>query len=117
MRKPCSSGGSRFAVSGGEDSILRQYSNALRAARSCVYLENQHVAHGPLLQLLREALERGVVVVYVAPTRVMHAVHQAKLTADQWVAACKKAGSGAKPERPRYAGRLCDSALLRCCAS
>jgi phosphatidylserine/phosphatidylglycerophosphate/cardiolipin synthase-like enzyme len=51
----------------GEDSILIQYREAIKKAKEYIYIENQHMAHAELLELLKDALERGVKVIYVVP--------------------------------------------------
>jgi len=51
----------------GELSILHQYELAIKNAKQYIYIENQHMAYAPLLNLLQDALKRGIIVIYVAP--------------------------------------------------
>jgi hypothetical protein len=44
-----------------------QYVQAIKAAKETIYIENQHIAHDHLLDLLVEAAQRGVRVVYLVP--------------------------------------------------
>ncbi|MBX7184670.1 MAG: phosphatidylserine/phosphatidylglycerophosphate/cardiolipin synthase family protein [Vicinamibacteria bacterium] len=60
-------GGAPFAIAGGEFSNRDQYIQAIRAARECIYLENQAISVQPILDELVGAIGRGVAVVLVAP--------------------------------------------------
>ena len=60
-------GGRRFAVSGGEQGVLRQYLVAIEAAREGVYFENQAFAQPDVFAAVDAALARGVRVVAVVP--------------------------------------------------
>jgi phosphatidylserine/phosphatidylglycerophosphate/cardiolipin synthase-like enzyme len=51
----------------GEASILEQYLLAIGAARRSIYLENQAFEVREIAEALRQALERGVEVVFLAP--------------------------------------------------
>ena len=59
-----------------------KYKIAIKSAKETIYIENQHIGHEYLLDLLIEALERGVQVVYLVPGEpmgaVVHAAHQAR---------------------------------------
>ena len=57
-----------FDVARGEFSARDQYLEAIGAAREYIYLEQQAVSARPILEALVAAVERGVVVVLVAPT-------------------------------------------------
>eukprot|EP01119_Soliformovum_irregulare_P021591 TRINITY_DN7220_c0_g1_i1.p1 TRINITY_DN7220_c0_g1~~TRINITY_DN7220_c0_g1_i1.p1 ORF type:complete len:366 (+),score=59.54 TRINITY_DN7220_c0_g1_i1:513-1610(+) len=56
-----------FDIWNGEASILAQYEIAIKSAKRSIYIENQHIAHPHLLQLIIEALDRGVMVTYMVP--------------------------------------------------
>ena len=60
-------GGTPFDVASGERSILEQYENAIDAARSMIYLENQAIPIPPIADRLHRALGRGVDVVLLVP--------------------------------------------------
>jgi len=57
--------GDEFDIKNGEQSIFDQYKLAIKNAKRTIYMENSHVAHPKILQLFREALERGVQIIYV----------------------------------------------------
>lgn len=97
----------------GEQSIYEQYKLAFGAAKRTIYIENQHVAHPLLLDLLIQALKRGVAVVYMAPALVMRAVSAEYEAYTRWTEAVKR-GDTTVP-RPRYADvwvRLAELATL-----
>jgi phosphatidylserine/phosphatidylglycerophosphate/cardiolipin synthase-like enzyme len=60
-------GGKPFAVADGEKSALEQYLSAISAAREAIYVEDQAIASPVVVDALREALERGVEVVFLVP--------------------------------------------------
>lgn len=60
-------GGVPFAIAGGEYSNRDQYIHAIRAARDCIYLENQAMSLQPILDELVAAVRRGVAVTLVQP--------------------------------------------------
>ena len=47
----------------GEGSIALGYAAAIQQAQHTIYIENQHLAHAPTIELLCQALERGVEVI------------------------------------------------------
>eukprot|EP00416_Gambierdiscus_australes_P020289 CAMPEP_0171062088 /NCGR_PEP_ID=MMETSP0766_2-20121228/4858_1 /TAXON_ID=439317 /ORGANISM="Gambierdiscus australes, Strain CAWD 149" /LENGTH=532 /DNA_ID=CAMNT_0011517861 /DNA_START=5 /DNA_END=1603 /DNA_ORIENTATION=- len=55
----------------GEDSIRRQWCNAISGAQHTIYIEQQHVCHPDLLTELLRACDRGVCVVYLVPSVVV----------------------------------------------
>jgi phosphatidylserine/phosphatidylglycerophosphate/cardiolipin synthase-like enzyme len=57
----------RFLVEAGERSIWQSYERALTLVDRTLYVENQHIAHAPMLRLIERALERGVRVAFVVP--------------------------------------------------
>ncbi len=71
-------GGRRFAVSGGEHCVLRQYLAAVDAAREAVYFENQIFAQPDVFARVEAALARGVRVVAVVPGSPSLLVKQAR---------------------------------------
>jgi len=56
-----------FPVEEGEMSIYLSYQSAIKRVKQYIYIENQHITHPELLELLIEALERGVIVVFLVP--------------------------------------------------
>lgn len=44
---------------------------AIQSAKDTIYIENQHIAHDYIIDLLIEALKRGVVVLYLVPGQGM----------------------------------------------
>lgn len=60
-------GGIRQDISRGERSILEQYEQAIDAARSSIYIENQAVPIPAVARRLESALQRGVEVVVLVP--------------------------------------------------
>ena len=72
-----------FPIHRGETSIYEAYKNALNAAQSTIYLENQHPGEETLLDALQKALDRGVDVLYVVPSLPMEAICKEKNRAKQ----------------------------------
>lgn len=60
-------GTSPFAIGEGEFSIVDQYRQALESARRSIYIEDQAIASPEVVKRMKDALERGVEVVFVAP--------------------------------------------------
>jgi len=56
-----------FDMISGEGSIALGYAAAIQQAQHTIYIENQHLAHAPTIELLCQALERGVEVIAVVP--------------------------------------------------
>ncbi len=59
--------GRRYAIAGGEFSVLDQYLAAIEAARRSIYVEDQAIGSIQVVGALRRALERGVEVVFLVP--------------------------------------------------
>ena len=79
-----------------EADIFAQYQLAFAHAQRTIYIENQHPGEQRLLTLLREALRRGVRVVYIVPGEPMQAISAARREAEEYA---RRGG----PEAPRYA--------------
>lgn len=62
-------GGKAFAIHEGEFSIYEQYLSAIDAARSSIYLEDQAIGSPTIVGHLKQALERGVHVIFLLPGR------------------------------------------------
>lgn len=60
-------GGTAFDIASGERTNLDQYCAAIGAAQRSIYLENQYVEVGEMVEALNGALERGVEVVLLLP--------------------------------------------------
>ena len=60
-------GGARFAIGGGEHSILEQYLRAIETAKRAIYVEDQAIGAPAIVDALRGALERGVEVTVLVP--------------------------------------------------
>ena len=60
-------GGEPFGIERGEQSILDQYLQALAAARSSIYIEDQVIGSPQIVQALAAALDRGVAVAFLVP--------------------------------------------------
>jgi cardiolipin synthase A/B len=60
-------GAAAFSIADGELSIFEQYNNAIAAARSYVYLENQALGQPETIEALHQALARGVDVTALVP--------------------------------------------------
>jgi phosphatidylserine/phosphatidylglycerophosphate/cardiolipin synthase-like enzyme len=56
-----------FDIAGGEFSILAQYQQAIAAARSTIYVEDQAIGSAEIIAALDQALRRGVEVVFLVP--------------------------------------------------
>src|SRR5258706_348196 len=65
-------------IRGGERSILEQYVNAIDAARSAIYAENQLPLSPTIFARLDAALGRGVEVVLLVPRSPLDVVRQAR---------------------------------------
>ena len=70
-------------ICGGERSILEQYLEAIGAARSSIYIENQAIPVPQIAAALEAALRRGVEVVVLVPAEPEHAVRAARLNAQR----------------------------------
>jgi len=73
-----SPGGHPHDVAGGERSILAQYLEAIGAARSSIYIENQAIPVPEIAAVLEQALERGVEVVMLVPADPEDGVRRAR---------------------------------------
>jgi cardiolipin synthase len=62
-------GGKAFAIHAGEFSIYEQYISAIDAARSSIYIEDQAIGSPKVVGHLKQALERGVHVIFLLPGR------------------------------------------------
>lgn len=62
-----SPGSQAHDIAGGERSILEQYLQAIGAARSSIYIENQAIPIPPVAAALETALGRGVEIVLLVP--------------------------------------------------
>ncbi len=60
-------GGVAFSIAEGEFSIVEQYRQAIDAARSTIYIEDQVIGAPEMVDRLHKALERGVDVVLLVP--------------------------------------------------
>jgi cardiolipin synthase len=60
-------GGKGFDIEAGEFSVVDQYCQALDAARTSVYIEDQAIGAPEVVDRLATALERGVEVVFLVP--------------------------------------------------
>lgn len=65
-----------------ETGVLDQYRAAFAGARRTIYMENQHPGHHELLDLLAQALERGVQVVLIVPGEPMAAIQRVAAEVD-----------------------------------
>jgi phosphatidylserine/phosphatidylglycerophosphate/cardiolipin synthase-like enzyme len=73
-----SPGGHPHDVAGGERSILAQYLEAIGAARSSIYIENQTIPVPEIAAVLKQALERGIEVVMLVPADPEDGVRRAR---------------------------------------
>jgi cardiolipin synthase A/B len=71
-------GGQTYEIAGGERSIFEQYRQAIDAARSSIYIENQALPVPEITIRLEEALARGVDVVVLAPAEPEEHVRTAR---------------------------------------
>jgi cardiolipin synthase A/B len=60
-------GGERFDIAAGELSILAQYLQAIGCAQRSIYIEDQAIGSIEVIEALRDALQRGVEVVFLVP--------------------------------------------------
>jgi phosphatidylserine/phosphatidylglycerophosphate/cardiolipin synthase-like enzyme len=60
-------GGERFDIANGEFSIVAQYLQAIACAQRSIYIEDQSIGAIEIIEALREALRRGVEVVFLVP--------------------------------------------------
>ncbi|WHT49678.1 phospholipase D-like domain-containing protein [Sporosarcina thermotolerans] len=70
-----------FDIEAGEQSNFEQYCTAIKAARSSIYMEHQHIDVPEIVSHLRDALQRGVEVVVVLPAEGTMTEELASLTA------------------------------------
>ena len=61
--------GASFDIALGERTIFNQYCAAIGAAQRSIYIENQQVDVPEILNCLRQALQRGVEIVLLMPTK------------------------------------------------
>jgi cardiolipin synthase len=61
--------GMSFDIASGERSNFHQYCVAIKAARRSIYIENQYVEVPEIVDCLRRALERGVEVILLMPSK------------------------------------------------
>eukprot|EP01128_Nolandella_sp_AFSM9_P004468 TRINITY_DN200_c0_g2_i2.p1 TRINITY_DN200_c0_g2~~TRINITY_DN200_c0_g2_i2.p1 ORF type:complete len:424 (-),score=53.13 TRINITY_DN200_c0_g2_i2:104-1375(-) len=87
-----------FDLSQGEESIYEAYKMAINNAKRWIYIENQHICDEEMMSLLARALERGVKVVFVAPSwkGIYFLIHFARNRTQSWV------DGGRKGPKPRY---------------
>jgi cardiolipin synthase len=71
-------GGKPFTIRSGEFSIYDQYLAAIDAARRTIYLEDQAIGSPKIVGHLKNALERGVEVVFVVPGDCHPEYHRAR---------------------------------------
>ncbi|WP_141710644.1 phospholipase D-like domain-containing protein [Paraburkholderia nodosa] len=76
-------GGTSYDIGAGEQSISNQYLNAIRAARSSIYIENQALPVPAFALEIERALKRGVHVVFLAPGEPEDYVRQWRQTAER----------------------------------
>jgi phosphatidylserine/phosphatidylglycerophosphate/cardiolipin synthase-like enzyme len=62
-------GGKSFSIEHGEFSIYEQYISAIDAAETSIYVEDQAIGSPKVAGHLRQALERGVQVIFLVPGR------------------------------------------------
>ncbi len=67
-----------FAIARGETSVFEQYIKAIDAAQRAIYIEDQYIASPDIVARLREALARGVEVVFLAPANPEQQVKDAR---------------------------------------
>jgi cardiolipin synthase A/B len=72
-------GGQHHNIAAGERSILEQYGQAIRAARSSIYIENQALPVPEIALGLEDALRRGAEVVVLVPAEPEDHVRAARL--------------------------------------
>ena len=70
--------GQPHAIGKGEQSILAQYEQAIEAARSTIYIENQALPVPAIARRLEAALRRGVQVVFLLPAEPEQWVRQTR---------------------------------------
>jgi cardiolipin synthase len=72
-----------YDIAAGERSILQQYKQAIEAARSSIYIENQALPIPEIALLLEGALKRGVEVVMLVPADPEDSVRSARRNPDR----------------------------------
>lgn len=72
-------GGKAFSIQAGEFSIYEQYIAAIDAAKSSIYIEDQAIGSPKIVGHLKQALERGVHVVFLLPGRAHPAYAEARI--------------------------------------
>ena len=72
-------GGKAFSIHDGEYSIYEQYVSAIDAARSSIYIEDQAIGSPKIVGHLKQALERGVHVIFLLPGRCHPAYAEARV--------------------------------------
>ena len=81
-----SPGAMAFAIANGESTIREQYLAAIDAARRSIYIENQALSVGIVLEHLKSAIERGIETVLLLPAEP-----------EPWVCAARR-----KPENKSF---------------
>ncbi len=76
-----SPGGKAFAIAQGEFSIAEQYLSAIDCARCTIYVEDQAIGSPKIVGHLRQALERGVQVIFLVPGRCHPAYSESRRNA------------------------------------
>jgi cardiolipin synthase len=71
-------GGKAFSIQTGEFSIYEQYVAAIDAAKSSIYIEDQAIGSPKVVGHLKQALERGVHVIFLLPGRAHPAYVEAR---------------------------------------
>lgn len=71
-------GAKAFAIRDGESSIYEQYISAIDAARSSIYIEDQAIGSLKVVGHLKQALDRGVHVIFLLPGRCHPAYAEAR---------------------------------------
>jgi cardiolipin synthase A/B len=80
---PATPGGRPYDIAAGERSILEQYRQAIEAARSSIYIENQALPVPEIARLLEEALKRDVEVVMLVPAEPEAHVRASRLNPER----------------------------------
>jgi phosphatidylserine/phosphatidylglycerophosphate/cardiolipin synthase-like enzyme len=83
-------GAEPFEIAEGETTIREQYFAAIKAARRSIYIENQALSVGAIVDGLRNALQRGVQVVVLLPAEP-----------ERWVTAARR-----RPENREFFDKL-----------
>jgi phosphatidylserine/phosphatidylglycerophosphate/cardiolipin synthase-like enzyme len=76
-------GGRAYDIAAGERSILEQYRQAIEAARSSIYIENQALPVPEIASMLESALKRGIEVVMLVPAEPEEFVRASRLNPER----------------------------------